>query len=248
MAFGHGIATPRSSSKYLCISQLHKAVIARRSLNLPLTDHLQSQRYTRDRRQTARIILSSSSLKPQDNLGPSVTRRSFKQYTMLLTSSNQPICDAKIGIYFKNRCTIWIPRLESLPLQVIKHNLISDVLLTKETLSDTISYTCLIMGVMNLGYTAFPISTRNSPAAVAHLLSKTGVLQLFVSPDPAMQRLSREALDILARDGHKVEVLPVPQFEDLFLGGNNGKQAPPVARTEKLKADGQALILHSSGK
>ena len=41
---------------------------------------------------------------------------------------------------------------------------------------------------MYLGLTPFPISTRNSAIAVVHLVAKTGVRQMFVSADPAMQR------------------------------------------------------------
>ncbi|KAF8520979.1 acetyl-CoA synthetase-like protein [Gautieria morchelliformis] len=112
--------------------------------------------------------------------------------------------------------------------------------------TDTISYSCLTAGIMSLGCTAFPISTRNSPPAIAHLISKMGVIQLFVSPDPAMQRLSRESLDLLARDGHSVEILPIPRFEELFLG-MEGKQTAPVA-IQPLQIDRPGLILHSSGK
>ncbi|KAF8496994.1 hypothetical protein JB92DRAFT_2585229, partial [Gautieria morchelliformis] len=53
-------------------------------------------------------------------------------------------------------------------------------------LTDTISYSCLIAGIMSLGCTVFPISTRNSPLAIAHLVSKMGVFQLLVSPEPAL--------------------------------------------------------------
>ena len=52
---------------------------------------------------------------------------------------------------------------------------------------------------MYLGVTPFPISTRNSAIGVAHLASKTAVRQMFVSTDPAMQRIAREANEILAR-------------------------------------------------
>ncbi|KAF8488261.1 acetyl-CoA synthetase-like protein [Gautieria morchelliformis] len=112
-------------------------------------------------------------------------------------------------------------------------------------ITDTISYSCLIAGIMSLGCTAFPISTRNSPLAIAHLVSKMRVFQLFVSPDPAMQRLSRESLDLLAKDGHNVEILPTPRFEELFRG-TGGKQTAPVA-IQPLQIDRPGLILHSSG-
>src|ERR1700742_5168579 len=60
-------------------------------------------------------------------------------------------------------------------------------------ISDTISYFTMILGVMRCGLACFPSSTRNSAAAVAHLIRTTGLLQLFVSSDPAMQRLAHDA-------------------------------------------------------
>ncbi|KAI0308598.1 hypothetical protein OF83DRAFT_218489, partial [Amylostereum chailletii] len=57
--------------------------------------------------------------------------------------------------------------------------------------SDTITICTTLVGIMHAGLTPFPISTRNSAVGVAHLIAKTGILQLFVSPDPAMQRLSQ---------------------------------------------------------
>ena len=55
---------------------------------------------------------------------------------------------------------------------------------------DSITNYTFLVGLMYLAVTPFPISIRNSPIAVAHLARKTGVRYMFVSSDPAMQRLA----------------------------------------------------------
>ncbi|KII90242.1 hypothetical protein PLICRDRAFT_40443 [Plicaturopsis crispa FD-325 SS-3] len=48
--------------------------------------------------------------------------------------------------------------------------------------TDTLVYQASVAGIVVAGLTAFPISNRNSPAAVVHLLRKTQCHQLLVSP------------------------------------------------------------------
>ncbi|KAH9911783.1 acetyl-CoA synthetase-like protein [Epithele typhae] len=96
--------------------------------------------------------------------------------------------------------------------------------------SDSISGYTFLVGLMYLAVTPFPISTRNSPIAVAHLVAKTGVRRLFVSADPAMQRLAREANEFLARDGHAaVELLPA---------------LVPMGDVDEMRV---CIVMHSSG-
>ena len=96
---------------------------------------------------------------------------------------------------------------------------------------------------MYLAVTPFPISIRNSPIAVAHLVMKTGARKMFVSADPAMQRLAREANEILAKEGREFEFLPMPLFEDLYgPGGDDG--LVPMGNVHQDKV---AIIMHSSG-
>lgn len=109
--------------------------------------------------------------------------------------------------------------------------------------ADTISYFTLMTGIMHLGFTPFPISTRNSAVGVAHLMGKTGILQLFVSPDPAMQRLAQQAIEILAKEGTDVEILNLPQFEDIYNDNNDFQDVEPGP----IGPDTTVLILHSSG-
>ena len=97
---------------------------------------------------------------------------------------------------------------------------------------------------MYLGLTPFPVSTRNSAIAVAHLVSKTGVKQMYVSADPAMQRLEQEANEILAKDGNEFELLPMPNFEDLYGPGGDENLVP----MGKVSPNKTCIILHSSGE
>ena len=111
-------------------------------------------------------------------------------------------------------------------------------------MTDSISFYTLKAGLMYLGLTPFPISTRNSAIAIAHLVTKTGVKQMFVSADPAMQRLARETNELLAKDGKEFELLPMPTFEDMY--GPGGDEA--LVSMGKVSPDKTCIILHSSGE
>ncbi|OCH89652.1 acetyl-CoA synthetase-like protein [Obba rivulosa] len=109
--------------------------------------------------------------------------------------------------------------------------------------TDSITFFTFMVGVMYLGLTPFPLSTRNSSAAVVHLVRSTGVRLLFVSSDPAMQRLSHQAQETLRAEGHHLELVPMPQFGDLYNESNEGQDV----QMGKLSIDNTILILHSSG-
>lgn len=94
------------------------------------------------------------------------------------------------------------------------------------------------------GCTAFLISTRNSPAAVAHLLKKTGTHKLFVSDDEQMQSIASASLDVVLKDGHLVEVLPLPLFQDLYP---ENEQYEDLDELPEFPPDSPAFIIHSSG-
>ncbi|CCM06250.1 uncharacterized protein FIBRA_08499 [Fibroporia radiculosa] len=117
------------------------------------------------------------------------------------------------------------------------------------SISDTISQYCFIGGMVYAGYTVFPISPRNSPAAVAHLLSKSNACCVFVSTEPAIQNLAKAAIqdpNYEEKAFGKPPIHPIPQFSDLF---------PPDHASEVVKfeyprqygMDTPAIIVHSSG-
>ncbi|KAF5372256.1 hypothetical protein D9757_009649 [Collybiopsis confluens] len=118
-------------------------------------------------------------------------------------------------------------------------------------IADTIGYYTFMLGVMHLGFTVFPISTRNSPVAVAHLLRKTGTVQLYVSDDPAMKKLAQESLAILkdpADDSPAmhVDLLEMVYFNQLYLP-HDDPESDPEKLLGKMSQDNVTLYLHSSG-
>ncbi|KAK0201251.1 NRPS-like enzyme [Desarmillaria ectypa] len=115
-----------------------------------------------------------------------------------------------------------VPRTGSVPVVGVLAN------------ADSITFLTVVAGIIRAGYTAFPISTRNSPAAVAHLLESTGCKNVFVSADPAMQEVAR------MQDG--IKAIPMPTFEDLYLKSDSEPLPHVRPDWEQL-----ALILHSSG-
>ncbi|KAH8101719.1 acetyl-CoA synthetase-like protein, partial [Cristinia sonorae] len=111
--------------------------------------------------------------------------------------------------------------------------------------SDTITYFCTIMGIMRAGFTVFTISPRNSPEAVAHLLSKTDAVLLLVSSEPSMAALAETAISLLRSTGTELRKGSMPVFEELFVSVTDDSFVayPKV----EYDLESPALILHSSG-
>ncbi|KAF7349949.1 Acetyl-CoA synthetase-like protein [Mycena venus] len=116
--------------------------------------------------------------------------------------------------------------------------------------SDTISYFTLINSCFRANYVVFPLSPRNSPPAIAHLLDKVGVKHLLVGHEPSMQDLAAAAFDILVEKYPQRElpdVSHVPLFEELFFPENVRTLTPESVPYEYKGPDAIVLILHSSG-
>ncbi|KIJ28759.1 hypothetical protein M422DRAFT_189414, partial [Sphaerobolus stellatus SS14] len=91
----------------------------------------------------------------------------------------------------------------------------------------------------------FLISTRNSPLAVAHLLTVKKVKYLWVNTEQTqMKTLASEAMTYLEQGS--IPILPFPSFTDLYSPRN-----PPLNYINNsltaYSMDKSALILHSSG-
>ncbi|KAG8880534.1 hypothetical protein FRB97_000704 [Tulasnella sp. 331] len=118
---------------------------------------------------------------------------------------------------------------------------------------DTVTYAALVEAIVLLGHTAFPISSRNSVAAVVHLLNQTKCSHLlFCGGEPivaVVNAVSKE-MNGKASDGKAVQVREAPSFEMLFpMYGPSGKDdgETNVAPLRKSSAKEPAIILHSSG-
>ncbi|PCH42369.1 acetyl-CoA synthetase-like protein [Wolfiporia cocos MD-104 SS10] len=117
--------------------------------------------------------------------------------------------------------------------------------------SDAIPYATTVLGVMRASYAAFPISVRNSPAAVAHLLYQAGVRHVLVGQEQSSWDLARDALDIL-RIQHPSAGVPtlstLPVFEELYFQPSDNSSATNASIDFEYKGpDSPVLILHSSG-
>ncbi|EJF61432.1 acetyl-CoA synthetase-like protein [Dichomitus squalens LYAD-421 SS1] len=108
------------------------------------------------------------------------------------------------------------------------------------------TYFTLVLGIMYVGYTPFPISVRNSAPAIADLLRKTATMVLLVSADSAMQHLACEARALLATEGYEINLVDAPTYDDLYNSNDGGAQFNAPSRRHTTGGD-TAVILHSSG-
>ncbi|KAI5119742.1 hypothetical protein M0805_008672 [Coniferiporia weirii] len=110
--------------------------------------------------------------------------------------------------------------------------------------TDTITYFTVLAGIFRAGLTAFPISPRNSPTAVAHLIRKTKVTHILVGHEQASRTLSDMTLELLNNDGEgKPRTSLMPSYEEIYTSDAEFKPFPLV----KPDLDSIVLYLHSSG-
>jgi acyl-CoA synthetase (AMP-forming)/AMP-acid ligase II len=106
------------------------------------------------------------------------------------------------------------------------------------------------MSCLRANYVPFPISPRNSPSAVANLISKAGVRHLLIGREPAMAHLAEDAIGIL-KEEYSTTAVPdvsyVPSFEDLFISASDTRHTLEDVPFEYHGPDAAACIIHSSG-
>ena len=109
---------------------------------------------------------------------------------------------------------------------------------------DTITSFVMLLAIIQAGYTAFPISTRNSAPAVVHLLTRTETVHLIVGPEDTFQRLAGGAFEFMRERGQTVpHTQTMPLFQDIFWDEHDFKLLP----TFETSIYDVALYLHSSG-
>ena len=116
-------------------------------------------------------------------------------------------------------------------------------------IADSIPYATTVLSIMRANCVAFPISTRNSAAAVAHLLDKSGVSHILVGREQAMQDLVEQSLEALRKqhsDTAEISLSPMPVFEELYADEEPNTSEDVAWRPQG--PDTPSLILHSSGK
>ncbi|KAK0451170.1 NRPS-like enzyme [Desarmillaria tabescens] len=129
-----------------------------------------------------------------------------------------------------------------------KKHIHSDAPVTVGILANTnsITYFTVMASLMRLGFTPFPISIRNSVAAIVHLMKSSGAKHLIISQDVS----SQNTVDVVCRQlcevdvNNKITTIPVPHFSDLFsVKPGEYDPLPPVRPAWSQTA----LIIHSSG-
>ncbi|KAJ6458386.1 hypothetical protein C8R47DRAFT_1203181 [Mycena vitilis] len=114
--------------------------------------------------------------------------------------------------------------------------------------SDTIPFFILFTSCLRANYIPFPISPRNSPLAVAHLISQAKVSHVLIGHEAAMVQLVESAVALLKKK-YTTPAVPdvsyVPLFYDLFSPA--AQAAPEDLPYEYTGPDTIAFISHSSG-
>ena len=100
-----------------------------------------------------------------------------------------------------------------------------------------------MVGIVRAGYTAFPISTRNSPAAIAHLLRKTNANHLLIGSESALRALVSEAFALLT-DMEPPSTSPMLLFDEIYKSDDEPFEMLPAIN---FHMEDPAVILHSSG-
>jgi acyl-CoA synthetase (AMP-forming)/AMP-acid ligase II len=108
-----------------------------------------------------------------------------------------------------------------------------------------ILYASLIFGTLRAGCPVFPLSTRNSDVAIAHLIAESGVKYLLVSQDARMQDIARKANSILQSKNIHITVVSIPTYEEICAEEHIDLDAlPPL---QPIDDDHLLIIAHSSG-
>ncbi|KAF4596122.1 hypothetical protein EYR38_007496 [Pleurotus pulmonarius] len=116
--------------------------------------------------------------------------------------------------------------------------------------TDTITFFCVILGVLRVGICTAIISPHNSPAAVAHLLAKVEATHVFVSDEHMIKNLVEDARRLMdesnAATGQAIKVSSMPTYEDLVTPAFK----PLVLSDQPWFDDRTAplIYMHTSGK
>ncbi|KAJ6600965.1 hypothetical protein DFH09DRAFT_969448 [Mycena vulgaris] len=111
--------------------------------------------------------------------------------------------------------------------------------------TSAILYASLIFGTIRAGCTVFPLSTRNSDIAIAHLIAESGVKYLLVSQDAHMQEIASKANTILHSKNFHINIVPIPTYEEISTDEHSNLDALPPVQT--IDDERVIIIAHSSG-
>ncbi|KAF8974264.1 hypothetical protein BDZ97DRAFT_1772696 [Flammula alnicola] len=117
--------------------------------------------------------------------------------------------------------------------------------------SDSLLYHATTVGLMKAGLIPFPISQRNTPAMVVHLLQKTDCHHLVTTQATLKELLAGVQTELDEHHpGYELLIEEVPPLKDIFpkLGAEREDDPfTPYAINHKLQPTDIAMYLHSSG-
>ncbi|PAV14618.1 acetyl- synthetase [Pyrrhoderma noxium] len=113
--------------------------------------------------------------------------------------------------------------------------------------SESTSYVATVIGILRAGHIAFPISPRNSPEAIAHLLLSVSATHILVSSDPTIQS-QYESTENLLRGKLEPKKIGMPTHGDFFVEYDSDSESlfEPVPLA-KIDVNSIACIYHTSG-
>ncbi|GJF00095.1 acetyl-CoA synthetase-like protein [Phanerochaete sordida] len=115
--------------------------------------------------------------------------------------------------------------------------------------TDTVLYIAMIVGIMRAGFVPYPMSPRNTPQGVCHMLETVGCTRIVAHTTTA--GLVREVQDEMKTKGIEVRVEELPRLTTVFpkLGGdaNAAAVAPYPKSSAATDMRANTLYIHSSG-
>ncbi|KAJ7770521.1 hypothetical protein B0H16DRAFT_214502 [Mycena metata] len=111
--------------------------------------------------------------------------------------------------------------------------------------TSSIPYAFLLFSALRAGCTVFPLSTRNSDVATAHLIAESGIRYLLVSSDGHMQEVASKATALLKTQSLHVDIIPIPTYEEISTTQHT--DLDPLPPLQPIDDERVIMIAHSSG-
>ncbi|TIB02509.1 hypothetical protein E3P96_02139 [Wallemia ichthyophaga] len=122
--------------------------------------------------------------------------------------------------------------------------------------TEPVVYSTMVLAAMRAGYVPFPISSRNSIAAIGHLLTTTSCKHLlYTSTSGQLRNLAQSAASAVSAESGstgmqmQMQLARMPTHDELYVNKGTRPTAstspPPPDLCPSL--DAPALIIHSSG-
>jgi acyl-CoA synthetase (AMP-forming)/AMP-acid ligase II len=103
-----------------------------------------------------------------------------------------------------------------------------------------------LFGALRAGCTVFPLSTRNSDVATAHLIAESGIEYLLVSQDAQMQEIARKAKLLLNSQSVHIDLIPIPTYDEISTTQHT--DLDPLPPLQPIDDERVIMIAHSSGE